>query len=1300
MNLEKIIKNESFLANRNFKTLFHISDIHLRNQEDRFLEYKQQIIKTCLVIKNHEKYHKDESLIIVTGDIFHEGLHISAHAIQLLKIFVTNLTELADTIIIPGNHDDKKDVGTSTLDSLTAILSFSYHKNSKLHYLKSSGIYYFGTNLVFGHTSVIDKRLVTASEIKTETGRQKIALFHGMVDAKSKQDEFLLRGCDFSSQAFSGYDKVLLGDVHKVQKIDQDHIWYAGSLIQQSYGEDRYQHGGLLVWDLANNKPEFKQINNDYAFLTLKIEKGDIKGEATAPIGSLHLKQYITFKETSLPKYSSIQFNCDSTTTIKDIETLKTTLEKETTILHHKVNWQHTYQDKNKNNKTLELEEKQDVSKLLTQYLTENFPDELENLTELDKEYRLTTKDNHHLDNIGRWTLVKLEMENIFNYQGSHNLDFSKLPQDIISICGENGSGKSKLLEIILLAIYGTTPQYVSHVLTYGTKYGTTKITIQSNTDTYLISRSFSQTSKKKSDTKIDLYKNDQLVTATNKKQNETAIKQLFGTETELCDTHISKQGHHQVFIDKSPKEQLTLLKRIFGTTIYEDIGQKVKERLTDQKRELAYQEKELEKLEIGDMELLETEITSLSETLNTLDTSKTQLLVQQRDYDTYLTKTSFCEAKIKELALEIKKHRDKIVVTTDKNPTIDKKINNNHQLLEEVEKQLVSLQEEIETLCSQKHQINESLVTDIKIMKQGLVNKQKRLSENKEKQEKYTRKRETTNNALLLVKQIVTELKIQLDKLEAVTEKKWSYPNLKDFQRQLKKHPLEKLKTQATDLENIINTLKIPTDTCLEKDYQQYQTNTFRLQALETQLVQDGQRIKTLKTHLEIDVFKYDDTCSCCQHNSKINQIQEKQQEIIQLQSLVNEKTKEKTSLDDYFTSNAKLPEQYKNKQLYSEKQSHYLQLKVLIHQQELLTSEIQEFIKYGQLKEESQLVKEQRQQAETDIVSYQNKIEGYDNNLQKLVLEEEKLQKQIKRLEDDQVNYQTQLKNLEINQALMKKVAEKKQIVTDKQKTKNLTLSENKQLQAMHQQNLENNTRQQEITQLQEKITLETNQLTSWTTEIQRLSSVAEKLRDIERQIQAATHQTIVTQQRLEGVRKDKIQHRDISEQLEIDLYHYQLTKKYQILCQQFPIYQNNKCLQQLENDINGYLYNMTHFSITCDYTPDATGIIFMKQDKDKVIPINNCSGFEKFAIAIAIRLAIAKIHPFNSMNCLFIDEGFGVFDQQNLKKLPDMLETLKPLFRQIFIITHIEQLQMTLNYKIIINRDKDTGYPVITY
>ena len=65
---------------------------------------------------------------------------------------------------------------------------------------------------------------------------------------------------------------------------------------------------------------------------------------------------------------------------------------------------------------------------------------------------------------------------------------------------------------------------------------------------------------------------------------------------------------------------------------------------------------------------------------------------------------------------------------------------------------------------------------------------------------------------------------------------------------------------------------------------------------------------------------------------------------------------------------------------------------------------------------------------------------------------------------------------------------------------------------------------------------------------------------------------------------------------------------------------------------------------------------------------------------------------------MNSLIIDEGFGVFDNHNLKQLPNMLETLKPLFRQIFIITHIDELQSELPHKINILTDVN-GNPLIS-
>jgi DNA repair exonuclease SbcCD ATPase subunit len=112
------------------------------------------------------------------------------------------------------------------------------------------------------------------------------------------------------------------------------------------------------------------------------------------------------------------------------------------------------------------------------------------------------------------------------------------------------------------------------------------------------------------------------------------------------------------------------------------------------------------------------------------------------------------------------------------------------------------------------------------------------------------------------------------------------------------------------------------------------------------------------------------------------------------------------------------------------------------------------------------------------------------------------------------------------------------------------------------------------------------------------------------------------------------------------------------------------------------------------------DEGGVItFLKVDHKQQIPIDYCSGFEKFAISIAIRIALAKIHPFNSMNSLFIDEGFGVFDSENLKRLPEMLEPLTNIFAQIFIITHIDDLQSALQHKITITNDSK-GFPTINY
>ncbi len=47
-------------------------------------------------------------------------------------------------------------------------------------------------------------------------------------------------------------DLVLLGDIHKRQKL-KNNIAYAGSLIQQNFGESINEHGGLF-WDIQNGE--------------------------------------------------------------------------------------------------------------------------------------------------------------------------------------------------------------------------------------------------------------------------------------------------------------------------------------------------------------------------------------------------------------------------------------------------------------------------------------------------------------------------------------------------------------------------------------------------------------------------------------------------------------------------------------------------------------------------------------------------------------------------------------------------------------------------------------------------------------------------------------------------------------------------------------------------------------------------------------------------------------------------------------------------------------------------------------
>ena len=105
------------------------------------------------------------------------------------------------------------------------------------------------------------------NDIESDT---KVLLYHGTVD-KSKTDLGFALPSAVKLKDFDGYDMVLLGDIHKMQtmqeykkgKVTKPIVRYCGSLVQQNHGETLKGHG-VSVWDVPKRKFVHQEIDGAF----------------------------------------------------------------------------------------------------------------------------------------------------------------------------------------------------------------------------------------------------------------------------------------------------------------------------------------------------------------------------------------------------------------------------------------------------------------------------------------------------------------------------------------------------------------------------------------------------------------------------------------------------------------------------------------------------------------------------------------------------------------------------------------------------------------------------------------------------------------------------------------------------------------------------------------------------------------------------------------------------------------------------------------------------------------------------
>ncbi len=94
----------------------------------------------------------------------------------------------------------------------------------------------------------------------------------------------------------------------------------------------------------------------------------------------------------------------------------------------------------------------------------------------------------------------------------------------------------------------------------------------------------------------------------------------------------------------------------------------------------------------------------------------------------------------------------------------------------------------------------------------------------------------------------------------------------------------------------------------------------------------------------------------------------------------------------------------------------------------------------------------------------------------------------------------------------------------------------------------------------------------------------------------------------------------------------------------------------------------------------------------------PYELFSGGEAFRVNFALRLALSKLLASVagvSLSTLFIDEGFGSQDGSGRQRIVEMLRTIEQEFSKVVVITHVDEIKDSFSTRIEVTRDLDGSH-----
>lgn len=556
-----IIKNNK----KSYKYIYHVSDIHIENKNNRYDAHKFAYKKLALAIK---KKNQDECLLCIVGDLIDFKENITLDGVNMLIYFLQYFGNICDIVIISGQHD----TNIKNINDID-LIECCYNKldiKYNIYYFKESGLYKMN-NLILYVISVFDRKIIDLTKIKKRK-ELIIGMHHGLVISNKTDIEklpYILKpDTFFREEVFNDCDITLLGDIHE-HKFISPTIAYSSSFVQKNYGEPLKGHG-YIKWNLDELKGTFNEVVNDYGLAVLSY-KNNIKDK----------------NMQKLPKNVSFKIKLDNTNKIFIEDEIDKLAKK------HNIIGRIKYEEKITKFDIISIGgtkiDKFDMTdnKLITLLISE-----------FCKKYYDISKDSKKMEDILKMhelfsqkvtiksrtnkiiKFIKLEFSNIYTY-GSNNIFIFNNEELNTVITGENGFGKSSILDIICYVLFDRSPRYGCvkyNVLNTVSKTGYVILNLTIDGNDYRIKKTINIDKRENYNHTCEVKRNNKIINTFDKKTTETLICDLLGLEYEefifLC---LMPKNSKDEFLDKTNMERKLLISRLLNIDYFEEISEIVK---------------------------------------------------------------------------------------------------------------------------------------------------------------------------------------------------------------------------------------------------------------------------------------------------------------------------------------------------------------------------------------------------------------------------------------------------------------------------------------------------------------------------------------------------------------------------------------------------------------------------------------------------------------------------------------------------------------------------------------------------